>query len=459
MNYLECLAYIESLSPTLERPNLKRMQAFLADQEVARISFPVFHIGGTNGKGSTVAVLDSLLRSMGLRVGRFTGPHLLRWNERFHVNGAPIEDDEFARLATKIRTLSEDFGKRHQELGPLTWFEFLTVIAFVYFAEQTVDIAVLEVGLGGRFDATNVIENPLAAAITSIDLDHTQILGDTIKQIAFEKAGIIKSGSPIVTACSGEAFDVISRQAQERSAPLYQCALPGSVRHIAGSTGSEVTDELWSKMRDEFLAHSREINLIGPHQQLNALVALFCLFLAVRSKNRPFASFDANNLSFVEKALASVYWPGRLQFIVDKGLVMDGAHNPAGARALRQALDERFEGKRRFFVLSCFENKNVSGMLKALITANDRVFVSEPATRRATYPKESLMALCGELGARATCHSTIVSALEAALAERKRDDLIVSTGSFATVRETMNYLGWRCVEDGMTEWVKISSES
>src|SRR6185369_3255745 len=154
MNYLQTLAYIESLSPTLERPSLKRIQLFMEEQGQPQDTFPSLHVAGTNGKGSTVAILDNVLRAAQLKVGRFTGPHLLRWNERFHLNGMPIEDERFAQLASRLREKSEDFGRRHEDLGPLTWFEFLTAIAFFFFAEEKVDIGVFEVGLGGRFDAT-----------------------------------------------------------------------------------------------------------------------------------------------------------------------------------------------------------------------------------------------------------------------------------------------------------------
>src|SRR6516225_1653943 len=140
MNYQETVAYIESLSPTLERPSLRRIEAFLAGLGSPQNAIKSLHIGGTNGKGSTVAMLDSILRKGNLRVARYTGPHLLRWNERFHIDGKPIADNEFARRATALRVLSEKFGKDNAELGPLTWFEFLTALAFIYFAEENVDV-------------------------------------------------------------------------------------------------------------------------------------------------------------------------------------------------------------------------------------------------------------------------------------------------------------------------------
>src|SRR5277367_1360757 len=214
MNYLESLAYLDSLSPTLEKPSVERIKCFLNLHDNPQNSFKSFHVGGTNGKGSTVAILDSVLRAAGFKVGRFTGPHLLRWNERFHVDGKAIDDLTFARYATQIRQLSEEFGNAHPELGQLTWFEFITALGFFLFKDAAVEIAVLEVGLGGRFDATNVVgDKLLASIITNISLDHTHILGKTEELIAGEKAGIIKAGKLIITGATGAALQVIADRA------------------------------------------------------------------------------------------------------------------------------------------------------------------------------------------------------------------------------------------------------
>src|SRR4029453_611254 len=184
MNYLQSLQYLESLSPTTQQPCLERVAEFMREAGQHHERFGSIHVAGTNGKGSTVAMLDAVLRGAGMRVGRFTGPPLLRWNERFHVDGQPITDAQFADLATRTRLLSEDFGSRHPQFGALTWFEFLTVMVFFLFAEAGVEVAVFEVGLGGRWDATNVLSSPLAVALTNVDLDHPQILGDTVRAIA-----------------------------------------------------------------------------------------------------------------------------------------------------------------------------------------------------------------------------------------------------------------------------------
>ena len=157
MNYLEAKTYLESLAPTLSRPTLDRMNRFVEAHLSREADIPCIHIGGTNGKGSTVAIADSVLRARGYKVGRFTGPHLLRWNERFHVDGKAISDEAFARLATKVRDLSEKFGRENKDVGPLTWFEFLTAMAFMHFFESKVDVAVVEVGLGVRLRVSSAL--------------------------------------------------------------------------------------------------------------------------------------------------------------------------------------------------------------------------------------------------------------------------------------------------------------
>jgi len=444
MNYLQTLAYIESLSPTLERPSLKRIQLFMEEQGQPQDTFPSLHVAGTNGKGSTVAILDNVLRAAQLKVGRFTGPHLLRWNERFHLNGKPIEDEHFAELASLLREKSEDFGRRHEDLGPLTWFEFLTAIAFSFFAEEKVDIGVFEVGLGGRFDATNVLRNVLATAITSIALDHTHILGDTIEQIAFEKAGIIKKGVPVVTACDGAALAEIVRQANDRQA---------SVRHVfmdeqAGPCIEPVGEigipskELAAIVEAVLQSDLKSLSLGGPHQRANALVALSTLLSAGLSHS----FIDA-----IKNGLANVYWPGRFQYLPNAKLILDGAHNPAGAVALRSALDEQFAEHKFCFVISCFENKDAEGMLGALLKPGDRVVFSEASTRRPTYPKERLAEIADKIGAGAAVTESLDKALSIARAKAGEAELTVATGSFASVRETMQCLGWQTVEDGISE--------
>jgi len=468
MNYLETVAYIESLSPTLERPSLARMAAFMPERLGAESNFPVFHVGGTNGKGSTVAILDSLLRQSGLNVGRFTGPHLLRWNERFHFNGTAISDQDFARVATSVRELSQQFASAHPEFGPLTWFEFLTAIAFFYFAEKKVDVAVLEVGLGGRFDATNLVDNVLCSIITNIDLDHTQILGDTEEAIAFEKSGILKAGVPAVTAAKRGALSVLKRRSADVGTTLYvlkDSAGPDTAKlYVTAHSGNDnaFDDSVWSEALSEFSKACRSLILLGQHQQENALLAISAICLA-RKNDRSFAerlpasALRQDNLS---RAFSRVYWPGRLQPVPNLDRVfLDGAHNPAGAVILRSALDRLFPNQNHCFVISCFANNNAKQVLSELVCPGDAVFVSEANTRRASMDKNQLAKLARELGAEAVACQSIPEAFITALERRSGNQLVVATGSFSTVSEIMLSLGWHFVEDGLTAETSTKSSS
>lgn len=453
MNYLETITYIDSLAPTLEKPSLTRIAQFLSEHGNPQDKFPSILVGGTNGKGSAVAMLDSILREAGLTVGRFTGPHLLRWNERFHVSGRPIGDEQFAKLATDIRRMSELFGRSNSELGPLTWFEFLAAISFFYFAQEHVDIAVVEVGLGGRFDATNTLSNVLSCAITNVSLDHTHILGDSLSQIAFEKAGIIKAGIPVVTGCTGEALDILISRAKILGASVFCCTAPDMVLSVLSVPRGP------DRIALPIYNWQEEVSLPGEHQITNALLALVTLVAARQSSmethyepNRQavcdFLRNEEDLSSAMLQGLKNVYWPGRMQFLPHLNLLMDGAHNPSGALALRTSIDRIFGDYKKCFVVSCYENKNVREMIGALVRAGDRFFVSEAATRRKSYPKESLASIAMENGAEARVFPNLDTAFAEALENRDKHELIIATGSFATVRELMLFLGWSKVEDG-----------
>ncbi len=406
---------------------MERMQKFMADSGNIQDQLLCLHVGGTNGKGSTSAILESLLHATGVKVGCYTGPHLLRWNERFHIDGKAIADDQFAGLATRVRKASEEFGQKYPDMGPLTWFEFLTVMAFTYFVENKVEVAILEVGLGGRYDATNVLSKPAATAITNVDLDHTQILGDTVAQIASEKAGIIKAGIPVISAATGEALREIKKAAIDKQAPIIVVpAILPSMPWI-----EEVLDEL---------------KLIGSHQRINAMVALSVIDVA-RQDSR-FAKLPVMTKQTAIAGLRNVYWPGRLQYLTDQKLILDGAHNPAGAKALRQALDEKFAGNGRIFILGFFANKDVEGWLTNLLRPTDFVITTEVAAKRQVMPAEQIARLVEDVGCSVLCVTDVGKALEIARSKRHDDEIIVATGSFYVVKECMLSLGWTSVEDG-----------
>ncbi len=461
MNYLESKEYLESLAPTLARPTLERMGRFMEGLADAA-DVPCIHIGGTNGKGSTVAIADSVLRSLGYKVGRFTGPHLLRWNERFHVDGKAISDADFARLSTKLRGLSEKFARENPDLGQLTWFEFLTAIAFIYFAECNVDIAVMEVGLGGRYDATTVRTNPWLTVITNVSLDHTHLLGDTVEKIAFEKAGIIVPGISVLTACQGAALHEVLRVAEEKSSLVYAISPDNQIELYVGAEkkSSASAAPIVSLL-------SKNLSLKGSHQISNGLLALLAVAECVQvahAVEMEMAGADLERRSlpdpkeFVETieqldvetlsaGLRNVRWPGRLQYLPETDLLLDGAHNPAGAQALRISLDQLYPDKKPLFVISSFESKDARQLLNSLVRQGERVFVAEAKGPRSSHSKEHLLSWLDELAAKGESFATIADAVDAARLRREKDEFIVISGSFAAIKETLQHFGFACVED------------
>lgn len=464
MNYLESKTYLESLTPTTTRPTLERMRRFM-EGLASQADVACIHVGGTNGKGSTVAIADSILRCRGYKVGRFTGPHLLRWNERFHVDGKPISDEDFARLSTQLRGLSEKFARENPDMGTLTWFEFLTAIAFMYFAECKIDVAVMEVGLGGRFDATTVRTNPYVTVITNVSLDHTHLLGNTIEKIAFEKAGIIEPGISVVTACQDTALDEVLRVAREKMSPVYAVSASDQIwLYINGKRESSISDAAILSLLKE------NLSLKGSHQLMNGLVALLACakFMTVdrevemgiarstselasgQTPPRPQELVDVIyklDIETLGAGLRNVRWPGRLQYLPGADLLLDGAHNPAGAQALRASLDQLYPALKPLFVLSCFESKDARRVLNSLVRAGERVFVAEAQGRRSSHSKDYLKDCLKDLGAEAESFSTIAAAVDAARARRDKDEFIVISGSFAAIKETMQHFGFSCVED------------
>lgn len=286
---------------------------------------------------------------------------------------------------------------------------------------------------------------PLVSVITQVDLDHTQILGDTVEQIAQEKSGIIKTGTPIVTAAKGAALSVIQTAAHAAGVDLYICSPPGSVKR--------------SKARDDkapaYLPHSllaiaaklERLSLVGGHQRINALVAITALYAAGLLSGSAGSAAHIDE-SVIEKGLSSVFWPGRMQYLTREKVVLDGAHNPSGARALRLALDEAFPGITLDFVLGCFGNKDVRSFLRELLRPGDRVWACEATSRRAVTPAQKIADILREAGIECQICESVEGALNQATASSKPEGITVVSGSFAVVRDVMLALGWRAVEDG-----------
>lgn len=297
----------------------------------------VIHLAGTNGKGSTSAMLSAILVENKIKTGLFTSPHIFEYTERIKINGVEIKEELFAKKVLKIIEISEK-NEIH-----LTEFEILTAVAFEYFAENSVDIVVLETGLGGRLDSTNVIKSNLCSIITHIDFDHTERLGGTIEEIASEKAGIIKNGCPVVVGAENLGLDVIKKVAGEKNAPLFIVETPEDMP---------------------------DCSLLGLWQRENLALALMTIeIIREDSFKKGFKIFDEK----IEKGLMKVVHPCRFEYLKNKNILVDGAHNPDGARALRKSLDFYFPNQSFNFVFGCLRNKKYKEMMGELFSQKDEI--------------------------------------------------------------------------------------
>jgi dihydrofolate synthase / folylpolyglutamate synthase len=443
--------------------DLEHMRVLLAALGHPEQRFPSVLIAGTNGKGSTAATLASILQASGLKTGLYTSPHLVRINERVRVNGAEIGDEAFASLHGEVDRVAEKLVGRVELPWHPSFFEMMTAIAFEHFAREQVDIAVLEVGMGGRLDATNVVE-PRVSVIADISLDHQKYLGDTLHAIAREKAGIIRSGGAVVTLPQQpDANDVIGNTILELGArainavPYVPPVSPGSPEYMVGGENlAEGNEELFtaqgakSAMKGRVKYISRyplqvlgeqvlvESPLLGRHQLRNIALAIAA---AVELKEHGFIGITART---IEKGIRETHWPGRFQVIPARAgwpeIVIDAAHNPAGAWALRSALSERHEGRSLIFVFGAMRDKAISEMTEILFPLAARVIATRPANPRAASPEEIRQA-ASRTGTEIEAVDDVRRAVERARSLASGDAVVVIAGSIYLVGEAMPVIG------------------
>lgn len=404
MDYAQALAYLESLARFGFRPGLEvtRRVATLLGNPQDRI--PCIHVAGTNGKGSVCALLESIHRTAGRRVGLYTSPHLVRFGERIQVDRVPIPDADLGRLTGTLRDAVDRAGLE----APPTFFEAATLLAFLWFAEQGCDLAVLETGLGGRLDATNIV-TPLASVITNIGWDHMDVLGRTLPAIAAEKAGIIKPGVPVVTgATDPDARAILEYRARELDAPFLAVG-PDAAERLPGLVG-----------------------LAGPHQKSNAAVAA----ATVRMLRFLLPVSDAQ----LVEGLARVTWPGRMQRVEREGrvFVLDGAHNRDGAAAVRAALAEGYPGRRPTLILGVLGDKEWRLVASELVPVCGRILTVPVASPRTVDP-ETLRAACLAVGPARPVR--VAGSLSEAVKLSAPDPLVLITGSLYLVGEALQALG------------------
>ena len=405
--------------------DLLRFRDFLASLENPQESCPSILIAGTKGKGSTAAILASSLQAQGYRVGLYTSPHLSSFTERIRMNNRPIPEQAFANLIEELKPKLHPQG----ETNFRTVFEILTAMAFLYFQSQKADFAVLEVGLGGRLDSTNVV-NPLVSVITSLSFDHTETLGNTLFKIATEKAGIINRGSLVANAPQRSAAQkVIERAVREHHGILLQVGrevryerlpLVGNYErfHLEGSFGS---------------LQGLRLPLFGEHQVVNAATA-YAAVLGLRMQGIEIGD------KVVRQGFAFVEWQGRFEVVSKRPyVVLDGAHNEDSARRLVQTVRERFPGRRVVLVIGISSNKNIPGILKALVPLAEAIIITRFDNPRAADP-EAITSVVKSKGKSVSLTPNTREALDLARSLAGKEDVILITGSLYLVGEMRDKL-------------------
>ncbi len=416
--YSETLDYLYGLEKFGIVFGLENIRWILSLLDNPQDSYQSIHVAGTNGKGSVASMVSFVLKGAGFRTGAYTSPHLVSFTERITVDGEPIREAEVVELTQLIKKRTDEEDRQRT----FTFFDFTTALAFVYFKRKGVDVAVVEAGLGGRLDSTNVI-SPLVSVITNVALDHQDYLGDTVEEIAREKAGIIKKGVPVVTGASGPALAVIREIAADK-ADLY--ALDEAFSY------SKKGRQTMSYRGVGTFLDDVSVPLRGDHQMFNAALAL-CVLELLAARGYPLDE------SRIRKGLGSTRWPGRLEFahpLPGKPPVLyDGAHNPDGARALAAFLKTEFPDKRKILVFGVMKDKDFKGMLGELLPAVQHVIITRPDIARAAAPADVASHAPGAL-----VTDSVKEALEAAFKTATSKDLIVVAGSFYTLGETKRLL-------------------
>ncbi|MBM4461892.1 MAG: bifunctional folylpolyglutamate synthase/dihydrofolate synthase [Chloroflexi bacterium] len=427
VDYVLSFADYERLSRSAVVFDIARIEALLKRIGNPHLAAKSVHVAGTKGKGSTAAMIASVLTASGYRTGLYTSPHLLTIRERIQVDGRLISEGEFAAVVERLKPEIEHVN-RFGELGELTTFEILTAIAFAYFKERAVDFQVLETGLGGRLDATNVVK-PEVCVITSISLDHTEVLGDTIAKIAAEKAGIIKPGCKVVCAPQkAEALAVIEKACQDRGASLVKIGEKITWRR------TRITDSSQSfRLKGTRGEYDLTIPLLGEHQLENAAAAVAALEIL---RDRAPGLSDGS----IAAGLARVNWPGRLQVLQRNPLfIVDGAHNADSARRLREALKQYFDFDDAILIVGTSQEKDIPGIVAELSSLTSQVIVTRSAHPRAATAAR-LVAEFSKWEVNPEVTEDIASAVGLALAKAKPRDLICVTGSLFVVSEAIEHL-------------------
>jgi dihydrofolate synthase/folylpolyglutamate synthase len=409
------------------RLGLLRTRAVLDELRNPEDSLTIVHVAGSKGKGSTCQMIDAILRAAGVRSGRFLSPHLHSYRERFVVDDELIPETDFADLTQRVIAAAVKVEDSQPELGEVTAFELSTSMALTWFADQACDVAVIEVGLGGTLDATNVV-NPAVSTITTLDYEHTAILGSTLSEIASNKAGIIKPGRPVFSAAQpADASQVIEEQARAAGSPLY---VSGRDWQVAGTDTDFVFSSVWGDIP------RLTTSLAGMHQVQNAGLAIASL-MELGSVHSELAIDEIA----IRRGLDMARHPGRFEEVVlpsGQTVVIDGAHTPASAAALAQTMNEQYPNANTVVVVGMFSDKDISRVLAPLRTCAGRWIAVEPDNPR-SIPVDDIRAALEAMDVRCERATTVNSGIREALASAS--DVVLVTGSLATAAEARVALG------------------
>lgn len=422
--------------------DLAHMRVLLAALDNPERRFPGVLIAGTNGKGSTAATLASILQASGVRTGLYTSPHLVRINERIRINGIEVPDDDFALLHDVVDRTAERLVVEEELPWHPSFFEMLTAMAFEYFSRKKVEVAVLEVGMGGRLDATNVIE-PRLSVITDISLDHQKFLGETLTEIAREKAGIIRAGGVVVTLPqTPQANDVVGNRIMELGArgvsavpyvpPVSPAASPWNSTANAKSDSVHAAYPL-QVMGKEIAVQNR---LLGRHQLRNVALAI--------AAAEELANDFPITAEIIERGIRETRWPGRFQTLsyAGKDFVLDVAHNPAGAWALRSTLSAVYEERPLILVFGAMRDKAIGEMAEILFPVAEKIVLTHADNPRSATPSE-IREMAARVAADLEDAADVPAAVEKAAKLAGPEAVVVVTGSIYVVGEGMRYLGVR----------------
>lgn len=439
MSYACAVKYLYDLQKHSIKLGLERTGKLLSVLDNPHLKFSAVHVAGTNGKGSVAAMISSMLVSGGFKVGLFTSPHLVSFTERIRINNIQIPESEVVRLIEEIK---ESMGDIIAGAGEPTFFEFVTAMAFLYFSENNVDWAVVEVGMGGRLDATNLIV-PKVSVITGISHDHKEFLGNSLSEIASEKAGIIKNGIPVVCSVQESEVEMLLREkASSVSAPFFIFG-----KDFSGTLKSTDTSGTTLDYNDrEHALADLYVPLAGEHQVINACVAVKA-FLCVQR-------YD----TAIREGLASVMWQGRLEFVGgEPPIILDGAHNPHAAAALAEFMKKKLAGYRIILIAGIMSDKDIEGILSPLLPLVSDIIFTAPDYGRSA-PPGLLVEQAALLGFQSTVAPSVGDAVARAkdMAFSRVDDLaapplILITGSFFTIGEAKELMGEKAVLGGLRE--------